>query len=170
MKQLRIMVIGFALIAAGFTSCGQNKDANGAGDASAEEAAPVAGTMMDGPGFRVLIPEGWEKSLFEAAGSLQTSRRDMKYAVKVQRSGMNMTQNDIDVNLKSIADRYKGTPIKTVDLLGLKFIATTFDMGGMRQTMYLAIKDGQAVNITLMGPDHETDPTVQAVFKSIALK
>ena len=35
---------------------------------------------------------------------------------------------------------------------------------------YAGIKDGVKISINLVGKDHETDPTIQAVFTSIALK
>lgn len=168
MKRLRTFMIGITLVAVGFTSCGQNTESKD-GETAGEEAT-VAGKMMDGPGFRMLIPEGWEHNLFEAGGSLQAYTRDMKYAVRVSRSGYNMSQADIQTNLESILKVHKGTPIKTMEMLGLNFIYSTYDANGQYQTMYLALKDGQSIGIVLLGPEHQTDPTVQAVFKSVELK
>ena len=171
MTRFRMLVIGFVLIGACFTSCGQNADKQSGESAVTEEAAVnVPGEMTEVPGFRMLIPKGWEKNYFEAGGSLQTYPPNWKYMVQVKKAGYNMSQADVDMNLNGLVDRYKGTAVKTVEMLGMTFKTSTFEANAQLQTMYFALKNGEMISITLMGPDHQTDPTVQAVFKSIELK
>jgi hypothetical protein len=68
----------------------------------------------------------------------------------------------------NLASQNMGRPEK-VEMLGLTFYKTVFDKSSMHMSYYAASRRGQDLH-HLVGKDHETDPTIQAVFTSIALK
>ncbi len=164
MTQLRIALMAVLFLTAGFLSCGQNKEKSSAGDATT-----VPGKVQESADFKILVPEGWTFTDFKN-GAIQTYNKMGTYMVEVKKAGYNMTEKDVESTLQSLANQYKGTPLEKVEMLGLKFYKTTYTFGSTRQTMYTALRKGEKISIGLMGPDHEKDKTIQAVFRSITLK
>jgi hypothetical protein len=155
-----------SFLAIGFVSCGQGGEKGG--DRTAEQAK-VPGTVKESANFKILVPEGWEFMAF-SDGTVQTYNKSMTYMVEAKKAGYNMTEKDVELLIGNLAKQYNGTPVEKVEMLGLSFFKTTYTANSSRQTMYNALKDGAKISITLMGPDHEKDATIQAVFKSVALK
>ncbi len=160
------------LMVVSLMSCGQTgekKDAE-ADAGNAESAQPaIPGTIRESKLFKILVPQGWEFSSYED-GTVQTYNRSATYMVEVRQAGMNMTEKEIESLLASLSKRYNGTPLEKVEFLGLSFFKTTYTANSSHQTMFNAHKNGTKISIAMMGPDHETDPTIQAVFKSIVIK
>ena len=132
-------------------------------------AAAAGGTMKETAEFKIMVPDGWQFSDFKN-GTLQTYNRSGSYMVQVKKAGMNMNEADVQRNVASMAKRYKGTGPEKVEMLGLVFYKTVFTAGSSHQSLYSALKGGAAISIAMSGKDHETDPTIQAVFKSIVIK
>lgn len=154
MKRMVILVAVFALLMVGLV--------------------PMAATAADGAlketaDFKLMVPDGWEFSDF-GNGAVQTYNKSGSYMVELKKAGNNMTEKDVESGLASIAKQYSGTDPEKVDMLGLTFYKTTFDRSSTHQTLYTALKDGAKISINLVGADHETEPTIQGVFKSIELK
>lgn len=166
MKQCVWTLMLAFLLTAGFVSCGQSGEK---AEAGGEEAASVPGIVKESADFKILVPEGWEFQDF-GNGTVQTYNKSGTFLVQLQKAGMNMTEKDVESSLESLRKQYNGTPMKKMDMLGLSFYTTTFVAAGRSQTFYNALKDGKKISIGLSGPDHEKDPTIQAVFKSVALK
>ncbi|MBE0642674.1 MAG: hypothetical protein IH600_01180 [Bacteroidetes bacterium] len=164
-------MIGIMLIGLGFSSCGQNSasDKNAADGSVTEQTTQVPGTLTETPEFTILVPEGWEASDF-GGGAFQTYNKSGSYMVEVRKAGVNMTEKDVESTLQALVTQYKGTPIKTVDMKGMKYFTSTYEANGRHQTMYNGLKGGAKISISLVGPDHETDPTIQGVLSSIVVK
>jgi hypothetical protein len=155
-------------------SCGKSADKPGEAGAKTDtemktDAAAVPGTIKETAVFKMLVPDGWDHSVFND-GTIQAYNKSGTFMVEAKKAGMNMTEKDVETLLASMAKQYNGTPLETVEFLGMKFFKTSYTAFSKQQTMYNGLKDGAKISITLMGPDHLKDPTIQAVFQSIVLK
>jgi hypothetical protein len=159
-KSATLVIILF--LAVGSFSCGKNKEQQA-------DTASIPGTVKESAAFKILVPEGWEFSTFND-GTVQTYDKSGTYMVEAKKGGMNMTEKDVEMVIGTLAKQYNGTPLETVEMLGLKFYKTSYEAFSKKQTMYNALKGGQKISIALMGPEHQTDPKIQAVLKSIVLK
>jgi hypothetical protein len=137
--------------------------------AAAAALASVKGTVKESADFSLLVPEGWEFSDF-GNGTVQTYNSSGSYMVELKKAGSNMTEKDAESGVANLASQNKGTGPEKVEMLGLTFYKTVFDKSSMHMSYYAGIKDGVKISINLVGKDHETDPAIQAVFTSIALK
>jgi len=138
-----------------------------AGTTGANETVP--GTVEETENFSFLVPEGWQFMVFES-GAVQIYNRTATYMVELKKEGYNMTDADLAMVNELFVKQYEGTPLEEVEMLGLKFYKTTFEFGGRQQSLYTALKDGVKISIGMMGEEHATEPTIQAVFQSITLK
>jgi len=135
--------------------------------AGADEMVP--GTVEETEDFSFLVPEGWQCTVF-ASGTVQIHNRMGSYMVELKKEGYNMTDEDLDMVNQLFVKQYEGTPLEEVEMLGLKFYQTTFEFGGRQQSLYTALKEGIKISIGMMGEEHATEPTIQAVLQSITLK
>jgi hypothetical protein len=166
MKHARWTFVILLLLSVGLQSCGKSAE-QGADKDSTKPSVP--GTVKESAHFKILMPEKWQSSSF-ADGTIQVYNAAMTSMVEVKKAGYNMTEKDVEVLIGNLAKQYNGTPVEKVQVLGLTFYKTTYNAGSSHQTMYNALKGGAKISITLMGPDHEKDPTIQAVFASIEIK
>jgi len=164
-----VLVMALAISAA---ACGKKApEGEGAAAATVTEPQPpaVAGEIKETEFFDILVPQGWEFVDF-GKGSLQTYNRSGSYMAQVKLEGFNLNDNNVESALESMRARQDGSPLERVEMKGLNFWTTTFESGGRRQTFYNALKDGRTVSIAISGPDHQSDPTMQAVLESIVIK
>jgi len=116
-----------------------------------------------------MVPNGWQFSDFKN-GALQTYNKMGSYMVEVKKAGKNMSESDVQNTVAALAKKYKGTGPEKVKMLGLVFYKTTFNVASTHQSLYSALRNGAKISIAMMGKDHETNATMQAVFKSIVIK
>ena len=154
MKRMAIVAAVLALLVVGFLPAA---------------ATATDGALKETADFKLMVPAGWEFSDF-GNGALQTYNKSGSYMVELKKAGNNMTEKDVETGVAAIAKQYSGSGPDKVDMLGLTFYTTTFDRSSTHQTLYAALKDGVKISINLVGADHETEPTIQGVFKSIELK
>lgn len=129
--------------------------------------AAVPGTVKETANFKILVPTGWEFSDF-GNGALQTYNKMGSFMVELKIAGENMT--DVKSNVDNFVTQYKGSGPDKVEMLGLSFFKTTYDKGSQHMSYYAALKNGKMISISLLGPAHETDATIQDVLKSIQIK
>ncbi|MBL0174021.1 MAG: hypothetical protein IPP94_01945 [Ignavibacteria bacterium] len=159
----RLTMVMVVFLVAGLMSCGQQ-----AGKGA--DTSSVPGKVKETKDFKILVPDGWEFTDFGNA-VIQTYNKSGTSMVEVRKAGFNMTDKDLEATQAMLVTQYKGTPLEKVDMLGLTFLKTTYDASSTHQTTYAALlKGGVKLSIGLMGAKHETDPTIQAVLKSIVLK
>lgn len=161
------------IVALGVMGCGKNEtavEATETAPGAAAKAPAVAGEVKDTEFFHILVPRGWEFVDF-GRGSLQVYNRGGTYMVEVKSQAVASDDKILESTLEMTRARYDGTPIERVEMLGLNFFKTTFTAHNRLTTMYTAgNKDGRKISITLYGPDHPTDPGIQAVLKSLVIK
>lgn len=131
--------------------------------------AAVQGTVKETADFKILVPNGWEFSDF-GNGKLQTYNKMGTFMVELSIAGNNMTEADVKSQVDTFVKTNKGSGPDKVDMFGLPFYKTTYDKSSMHMSYYWALKNGKKINISLLGPSHETDPTIQEVLKSIQIK
>ena len=165
MRHVTLTIAIAAFIATGLMSCGQTGDKK----TESSEKLSVPGAVKESKHFTVLVPEGWQFSGFDD-GTVQVYNTSGSYMLQAKRAGMNMNEKDLEMSISGIITQYKGTPVEKVEMLGLTFLKSTYDASGSHQTLYAALKNGEKISIQLMGPQHETDKTIQAVLQSLQLK
>jgi hypothetical protein len=131
--------------------------------------AAVQGTVKETANFKILVPNGWEFSDF-GNGKLQTYNKMGTFMVELSIGGDNMTEADIKGQVATFVKDNKGSGPDKVTMFGLSFDKTTYDKSSMHMSYYWALKNGKKINISLLGPAHETDATIQDVLKSIQIK
>ncbi|MFH0783063.1 MAG: hypothetical protein V2B20_14095 [Pseudomonadota bacterium] len=131
--------------------------------------AAVQGTVKETANFKILVPNGWEFSDF-GNGKLQTYNKMGTFMVELSIGGDNMTEADIKNQVETFVKDNKGSGPEKVTMFGLSFDKTTYDKSSMHMSYYWALKNGKKINISLLGPGHETDATIQEVLKSIQIK
>ncbi|MFH0782384.1 MAG: hypothetical protein V2B20_10605 [Pseudomonadota bacterium] len=131
--------------------------------------AAVQGTVKETANFKILVPNGWEFSDF-GNGKLQTYNKMGSFMVELSIGGNNMTEADIKSQVATFVKNNKGSGPDKVTMFGLSFDKTTYDKSSMHMSYYWALKDGKKITISLLGPNHETDATIQEVLKSIQIK
>jgi hypothetical protein len=168
MRNTRWSLTFVAVLAVSFLSCGQTdeKKTEGGND---QAAASVPGAVREAKFFSVLVPDGWEFMEFND-GTVQTYNKSATRMVELKRGGYNMNEKDLEGTFTTFVTQYKGSPIEKVQMLGLTFLKTTYTYSSKSMTAYSALKDGQKISISLMGPDHQKDATIQAVLASVKLK
>ncbi|MBU1568174.1 MAG: hypothetical protein KJ630_21440 [Proteobacteria bacterium] len=131
--------------------------------------AAVQGTVKETANFKILVPNGWEFSDF-GNGKLQTYNKMGSFMVELSIGGNNMTEADIKSQVATFVKNNKGNGPDKVTMFGLSFDKTTYDKSSMHMSYFWALKDGKKITISLLGPSHETDTTIQEVLKSIQIK
>lgn len=131
--------------------------------------AAVQGTVKETADFKILVPNGWEFSDFKN-GKLQTYNKMGTFMVELSIGGDNMTEAHIKGQIATFVKDNKGSGPDKVTIAGLSFDKTTYDKGSQHMSYYWALKNGKKINISLLGPGHETDPNIQEVLKSIQIK
>lgn len=174
MKPVRSVLFSLLLAGALCISCGRDTQEK-AGDprprenGEAVEAVSVGGTLKETPDFTIMVPEGWE-FLDLGDGAIQTRSRDGAHMVEARKSGSGLTADAVETAIREFVERKNGTPVETGEMKGLKFSMSSYEEEGTKRSVYYAMKDGARISITLVGPEHTSDPAVQAVFSSIVVK
>jgi len=90
--------------------------------------------------------------------------------IEIHVRGLNQTEADMEASINILAKNYEGSAPDKVDLFGLSFHHSSILAQGTPQDVYLAVKDGKKISITLSGKDHEKDENLKVMFESIKLK
>ncbi len=169
-----LVVIGIATMLL-ITGCGGSDDAaapEAAADATDEGTDAPAADVPEVDGERhetdtvsMVIADGWD--VMDISGGLQAYKGNAKaIEVKVHEN----TDGDAKASAETVAERYDGTMIMEVDLLGLTFYHTYFEHNGTEQSKMFAVKDGAEIEIGVVGPDHEDDEEIAGMLFTIIFK
>ena len=155
----KIVIILLSAISMAFFGC--EKDYSGT-----EAGNEIKGSKFENEFFSITVANGYTKMNIE--GGVQVYKGyDI---IEVSFRGTNMSENEAEIGANSLAKNYKGTtPVKT-QLHGLWFYKTTIEVNNATQTVWLAIKNGKKINISITGKNHETNADLQGMFKTIVLK
>lgn len=127
---------------------------------------PVKGEMFENEFFSMAVAKGFEK--MDIDGGVQVYKGN-KF-IEVSFRGFNQSDTEAETSANILANRYNGATPEKVDMLGLTFFKTVIIVNNTPQTVYLAMKGGKKINISIFGKGHENDGELQGMFQSIKLK
>jgi len=116
--------------------------------------------------FTMFIADGYTEMAIN--GGVQAYKGNNFIEIHVR--GLNQTEADMEASINILAKNYEGSAPDKVDLFGLQFHHSSILAQGTPQDVYLAVKDGKKISITLSGKDHEKDENLKVMFESIKLK
>jgi hypothetical protein len=90
--------------------------------------------------------------------------------IEVHFRGLNQTQKDAEASINILSKNYEGSVPDIVEMLGLKFYHSAIVMQGTSRDVYLAVKNGRMISITLSGQGHLQNEDLKTMFDTINLK
>jgi len=139
--------------------CGKSKT-------SSDVNKQTKGKYYDTEFFTMFIAKGYAEMAIN--GGVQAYKGNNFIEIHVR--GLNQTEADIEASINILAKNYEGTAPERVDLFGQVFHHSYILAQGTPQHVYLAVKDGKKISITLSGKDHDKDEDLKIMFESIKLK
>lgn len=162
-KRIIAFILVIALAAALMTGCGSSAPQSASGNGTEPKTEAIKGETVETDHFTMTVATGYNK--MDISGGIQAYQGSNAIEVWVRPS----TQNAEEEAGKFAAD-YDGTDPEQVELFGLTFYTTTFTASGYDQTKYVAISDGNRIEIGITGADHENNKELQGMLNSISFK
>jgi hypothetical protein len=147
-------------------STGKTDGTQGEQEQVSQEAPAPKGDLVETDKFTVVAAKGWEK--MDIAGGVQLYKGSLMLQVSV--TGMNVTPEEDLALLQSLAERYNGTEVEEVQMLGLTFYETFYTASGVEQVFYSAVKDGEQIHIQIGGSGFADNADIAAMLDSLELK
>lgn len=151
-----ILLLFVILIVSG---CGKSKT-------SPDTNKLIKGKYFETEFFTVFIADGYSEMPIH--GGVQAYKGNNFIEMNVR--GLNQTEADIEASINILAKNYEGSVPEKVEMFGLSFLHSSILAQGTPQDVYLAVKDGKKISITLSGMDHDKDEDLKVMFESIKLK
>lgn len=139
--------------------CGKSKT-------SSDAYKQTKGKYFDTEFFTMFIAEGYTEMAIN--GGVQAYKGNNFIEIHVR--GLNQTEADIEASINILAKNYEGSAPEKVDLFSQVFHHSFILAQGTPQDVYLAVKDGKKISITLSGKDHDKDEELKVMFESIKFK
>lgn len=157
-KFLQILAIAFvsALFAIG---CGKSKT-------TTDDYRQTKGRYFESEYFTIFIADGYSEMAVN--GGVQAYKGNNFIEIHVR--GLYQTEADIEASINILAKNYEGSSPKKIEMFGHVFHHSHILAQGIPQDIYLAVKDGKKISITLSGRDHKKDEDLKVMFQSIKLK
>lgn len=130
------------------------------------ESKQTKGKYFETEFFTVFIADGYTEMPIH--GGVQAYKGNNFIEMHVR--GLNQTEADIEASINILAKNYEGSAPEKVEMFGLSFLHSSILAQGTPQDVYLAVKDGKKISITLSGKDHDKDEELKVMFDSIKLK
>lgn len=162
-KRIIAFILFIALAAALMTGCGSSAPQGGSGNGTEPKTETIKGEPMETDHFTMTVATGYNK--MDISGGIQAYQGSNAIEVWVRPS----TQDSQKEAEKFAAD-YDGTDPEQVELFGLTFYTTTYTYSGSYQTKYIAVSDGNRIEIGITGADHENNKELQGMLGSISFK
>lgn len=162
-KRILAFILVITLAAALLTGCDSPAPQDGNGNGTEPNTEAVKGETVETDHFTMTVATGYNK--MDINGGIQAYQGSNAIEVWVRPS----TQNAEKEAEKFAAD-YNGTTPTQAELFGLTFYTTTFTASGSYQTKYVAVSDGNRIEIGITGPDHENNKELQGMLNSISFK
>ena len=163
MKRIVGLALVISLAAALLAGCGSPVPQGGSGNGTEPKTEAVKGETVETEHFTMTVATGYNK--MDISGGIQAYQGSNAIEVWVRPS----TQ-DAEKEAEKFAAGYDGTAPKQVELFGLTFYTTTFTASGSYQTKYVAVSDGNRIEIGITGADHENNKELQGMLNSINFK
>jgi hypothetical protein len=161
---LLAIVVMFALI-----GCGGGKTE---GQKPAEtKTAKVTGTLYEGAYMNFRHSDDWRisedtkwKTINCEKGSLLSPTNWV--LIKAEKESTRTAEKAVS----TFADSYNGTPAEKVTFNNIEYYKTSFEYGGIPQTMMVTMHEDNKITITLQGHGHNEDQSIKDILNSIELK
>ena len=155
-----IMVTIIAAAFIGGCDSGQKSDVDSDQNGKNEK---ISGEDFVADHFTMTVVKGYNK--MDISGGVQAYQGTNVIEVWVRPS----TQDALE-EAKKFADQYSGTSPEEVELFGSDFYVTTFTAAGTSQTKYIAVDNGNRIEIGIAGEDHANNADLQGMLNSIRFK
>lgn len=116
--------------------------------------------------FTMFIADGYTEMAVN--GGVQAYKDNNFIEIHVR--GLNQTEADIEASINILAKNYEGSAPEKIEMFGQVFHHSYILAQGTPQDVYLAVKEGKKISITLSGKDHDKDEDLKLMFESIKLK
>ncbi len=158
MKNTTTLFIVIICASMALCSCGRN-----AKNVSTKE---IRGKYCETEFFTMFIPDGFTEMAIN--GGIQAFK-GLNF-IEIHVRGLNQNEADVIASINILAKNYEGSAPDKLDILGLSFHHSSIVAQGVPQDVFLAVKDGKKVSITLSGKNHDKDENLKAMFDSIKFK
>lgn len=162
-KRIVGLALVIALAAVLLAGCGSPAPQGGSGNGTEPKTEAVKGVAVETERFTMTVATGYNK--MDIDGGIQAYQGSNAIEVWVRPS----TQDAEEEAGKFAAD-YDGTTPEQLELFGLIFYKTMYTYSGSEQTKYIAVSDGNRIEIGITGADHENNKELQGMLNSISLK
>ena len=159
MKKYLAISICISLATILLLGCGKAKTTGG-------ENKQTKGKYFEADFFSMFIAEGYTE--MEINGGVQAYKGNNFIEIHIR--GLNQTNADIEASIHILAKNFEGTAPDKVNMFGQTFYHSSIIAQGTSQDVYLAVKNGRKISITLSGKDHEKDENLKVMIESIKLK
>jgi hypothetical protein len=131
-----------------------------------QSAAPK-GTKIEKDKFSIVMPQGWQS--MDVIGGVQLYKNSGE-VFELHYRGYNMSDTESKIQTESMANQFKGTQPKQVEIKGKQFWSTSYTAGSIPQVSNLRIENGVMISIKYGGPNYTSNPDFKAILDSIVFK
>ncbi len=158
MKNTTTLFIVIICASMALSSCGRNSN-----KVSTKE---IKGKYCETEFFTMFIADGYTEMAI--SGGIQ-AYKGLNF-IEIHVRGLNQNEADVVASINILAKNYEGSAPDKVDILGLSFYHSSIKAQGVPQDVFLAIKNGKKVSITISGENHDKDKNLKVMFDSIKFK
>ena len=158
MKNTTSLFIVIICVSMALCSCGRN--------AKKISTKEIKGKYCDTEFFTMFIADGFAEMAIN--GGIQ-AYKGLDF-IEIHVRGLNQNEADVIASINILAKNYQGSPPDKVDLFGMSFHHSSIMAQGVPQDVFLTVKNGKKVSITLSGKNHDKDENLKAMFGSIKFK
>lgn len=166
-KVLSVIVVCLMLFVV--IGCGGSKTEGNA--SNTEKPAEVTGTLFEADFISFRHAEDWRvtqdtnlKTINCEKGSLLSPTHFV--LIKTAQDSFRTAEESVS----EFAQKYNGSPAEKVSYNNIEYYQTSFEYGGLPQTMLVTMVGEDKVTITLQGAGHQDDQSITNILNSIELK
>ncbi|HPT15124.1 MAG TPA: hypothetical protein PK796_10070 [Bacteroidales bacterium] len=137
-----------------------------AGCSKSANVNAISGKYIESDFFTLFVADNY--SVVSIDGGVQAIQGKQFLEVYVRK--LNQSTDDIHASINILSKTFGGSIPDRINLTGSEFFHTSIEAQGVPQDIYLAVKDGYKIGITLSGKDHTLNQEMKAMFSSIKLK
>lgn len=126
----------------------------------------ISGKYVQSDMFTLFVADNYSVVHFD--GGVQAIQGKQFLEVYVRK--LNQNTDDIIASINILSKTFGGSVPDIINLSGYEFYHTSIEAQGVPQDIYLAVKDGHKIGITLSGKDHTLNQDMKVMFSSIKLK
>lgn len=114
--------------------------------------------------FQITPADGWIRTDIPNGVHLFKPNGDM---LQIQMLADFVSDAEDKALLQALAEKYNGSPLEEVELLGIKFYKTTYSAYGKEMTFYSGVKSGEQLKIQINGKSYQENDDMKAMLESV---